>query len=225
MTTTIRRVPHCSHWGAYTLLVDDGEIVGVEPSPVDPYPSRIIQSVRQWAEPDLRVLRPMVREGWLKRRQDSDRSGRGSERFIPVSWDEAASLVADEIGRVREEFGNASIFAGSYGWTSCGRFHHAATLLKRMLNLVGGYTGHVDTYSLAAGPVILRHVLGNHDVCYGQGTTLDTVADHTETLVVFGALSPYGAKRSRWHRASRFRDLSETHCRQRKEDRSGIAAS
>lgn len=192
--TGIRRVPHCSHWGGYTVLVDDGKIVGIEPLPDDPHPSPIIQSVRQWAEPELRVLRPMVREGWLRKRHESDRSGRGSERFIPVGWDEAADLVAGEIDRVRDEFGNASIFAGSYGWTSCGRFHHAATLLKRTLNLVGGYTGHVDTYSLAAGPVILRHAVGSEDVCYGQGTTLDTVVDHTETLVVFGALSPRTAQ-------------------------------
>ena len=103
----------------------------------------------------------MVRAGWLAEREKSDRRGRGRERFVPVSWDEATILVADEIRRVSGTFGNASIFAGSYGWTSCGRFHHASSLLKRMLNLVGGYTGHVDTYSIAAGPVILRHTLGD----------------------------------------------------------------
>ena len=31
MTNAIRRVPHCSHWGTYTILVDGGSIVGVEP--------------------------------------------------------------------------------------------------------------------------------------------------------------------------------------------------
>src|SRR5690606_20162793 len=110
------------------------------------------------------------------------------------SWAEAVRLVAGEIERVRQEHGNASIFAGSYGWTSCGRFHHAPTLLKRMLNLVGGYTGHRDTYSIAAGPAILRHTLGSDDACVGKATTFDTIARHSETLLVFGSLAPRTAQ-------------------------------
>lgn len=190
----IRRIPHCSHWGAYTVLVEDGRIVGVEPFAHDPAPSPVIRSVTEWAKPDRRILRPMVREGWLAAREHSDRRGRGSERFVPVSWDEATGLVAAEISRVAQDHGNASIFAGSYGWTSCGRFHHASTLLKRMLNLSGGYTGHVDTYSIAAGPVILRHILGDERACGGQSNTLDTIAEHSETLLIFGAMSPRTAQ-------------------------------
>ncbi len=190
----IRRIPHCSHWGAYTILVEDGRITGVEPLAEDPAPSAIIHSVAEWARPERRVLRPMIREGWLAKREHSDRSGRGAERFVAVPWDEALDLVANEITRVAGTHGNASIFAGSYGWTSCGRFHHASSLLKRALNLVGGYTGHVDTYSIAAGPVILRHVLGDDRACGGQANTLDDIAENTETLVVFGAMSPRTAQ-------------------------------
>lgn len=194
MTETTIRVPHCSHWGAYTILVRDGEVVGIEAAPDDPNPSPLIHSVRKWADPSLRVLTPMVREGWLRNRSNDDRSRRGQDPFIAVSWEEAIGLVAGEINRVRNDFGNSSIFAGSYGWTSAGRFQHAATLLKRMLNLVGGFTNHVDTYSIAAGPVILRHVLGSDEACYGQGSTLDTVVEHTQTLVVFGSMAPRTAQ-------------------------------
>lgn len=187
---TIRRVPHCTHWGAFSLLVENGDIVGVEPFPEDPSPSPIIRSVAEWADPALRVPQPMVREGWLRDRERSDGAGRGREAFVPVSWDEATALVAGEIDRVRHAFGNASIFAGSYGWTSAGRFHHAPTQVKRMLNLVGGYTGHVDTYSIAAGVVMLRWALGDESFANGRSNTLDTVAEHAEVLVVFGAMSP-----------------------------------
>lgn len=190
----IKRVSHCSHWGAYTLLVDGNTIVGVEPFAADPAPSPIIHSVKQWADPTRRITRPMVRSGWLEKGAASDRSGRGREQFVPVSWEQALTLVAGEVKRVSTDFGNASIFAGSYGWTSCGRFHHAPSLLKRMLNLAGGFTGHVDTYSVAAGPVILRHVLGNALASDGQSNTLDSIAEHSETLVVFGALSPRTAQ-------------------------------
>ncbi|MBN8942449.1 MAG: molybdopterin-dependent oxidoreductase [Rhizobiales bacterium] len=191
---SIKRVRHCSHWGAYTLLVEDGRIVGAEPFELDPAPSPIIHSVAEWADPKRRVAQPLVRAGWLEKREASDRRGRGREPFVPVSWEEAIGLVAGEIRRVSETFGNASIFGGSYGWTSSGRFHHAPSLLKRMLNLAGGYTGHVDTYSIAAGPVILRHVLGDDGACGGRANTLDTIAAHSETLVVFGALSPRTAQ-------------------------------
>ncbi len=190
----IRRVAHCSHWGAYTILVEDGRILGIEPFAQDPSPSPIIHSVAEWADPARRVLRPMVRAGWLERREKSDRRGRGREPFVPVSWEEATALVAGEIRRVAGSFGNASIFAGSYGWTNSGRFHHAQSLLRRMLNLAGGYTGHVDTYSTAAGPVILRHVLGSDVACNGRSSTLDTIGEHTDTLVVFGSIAPRTAQ-------------------------------
>lgn len=186
----IRRVPHASHWGSYTVLVDGDRIIGVEPLPQDPAPSPVIQSVMDWAKPDRRVPRPMVRKGWLA----GQREGRGRDGFSAVPWDEALDMVAGEITRVARDHGNASIFAGSYGWTSCGRFHHAPSLLKRLLNLVGGYTGHVDTYSIAAGPVILRHVLGDDAACGGYANSLDSIVDHSETLVVFGALSPRTAQ-------------------------------
>ena len=189
----VTAIPHCSHWGAYRVLVRDGAIVGVEPHPEDPAPSPIIHSITDWLDPQRRILQPMARESWLEAQRAGripDGRGRGRDRFVPLSWPEAVKLVTGEINRVRRKHGNASIFAGSYGWTSCGRFHHAPTLLKRMLNLVGGYTGHRDTYSIAAGPVILRHTLGSDDACVGKANTFDTIAEHSETLVVFGSLAP-----------------------------------
>lgn len=194
--TTVERISHCSHWGAYTLLVDNGRIVGVEPFADDPYPSPIIHSVAAWGEPARRVLRPMARKGWLAAQREGrtmtakEHEARGRERFVAIGWEEALALVAGEIRRVASRHGNRSIFAGSYGWTSSGRFHHASTLLRRMMNLTGGYTGHVDTYSIAAGPVILRHTLGSADACQGRASTLASIARHTETLVVLGAMSP-----------------------------------
>ncbi len=198
--TALQRIPHCSHWGAYTLLVNDGQIVGVEPFAGDPNPSSIIESVAAWGDPYRRIRQPMARAAWLAAARagrpttPEERAGRGTDSFVPISWDEALNLVAGDIRRVIDTHGNRSVFAGSYGWTSAGRFHHAPTLLRRMMNLVGGYTGHVDTYSIAAGPVILRHVLGSADACQGLQTSLDNIAKHTETLVVFGAMSPRTAQ-------------------------------
>lgn len=194
MNDNIKRVMHCSHWGAYTVLVKDDVIEKIEPFAEDPAPSPLIHSIKGWTDPNKRVLKPLVREGWLRKRERAGGEGRGTDRYIEVSWEQAINFIADEIERVRGDFGNQSIFAGSYGWTSAGRFHHAASQLKRMLNLVGGYTGHVDTYSIAAGPVILREVLGSDALCKGGATSLDVVADHSETIIVFGAFSPRTAQ-------------------------------
>lgn len=185
------RIFHASHWGAYSLKVQGGQILSVEPAADDPEPSPIVQSVVEWANPARRIAAPMVRKGWL---EGKGGAGRGKDEFIEVTWDKALDLVAAEISRVIANHGNPSIFAGSYGWTSAGRFHHSQTLLKRMLGLVGGYTDHVDTYSFAAGPAILRHTLGSAEACWGKSSTLDSIAKHTETLVVFGSLSPRTAQ-------------------------------
>jgi len=108
----VDRIPHCCHWGAFTALVDNGQIVGIEPHPGDPDPSHMLAAIPDLMDPTVRIDRPYVREGWLKSR---DRRGRGSDRMVPVSWDEALDLVAGEIDRVRKTHGNDSIFAGFYG--------------------------------------------------------------------------------------------------------------
>ena len=186
----ITRIPHCAHWGAFTALVEarPGEparIVGVEPFEGDPAPSHMLAAIPDLMDPRVRIDRPYVREGWLKHR---DRTARGSDRMVAVSWDKALDLVAGEIERVIKAHGNDSIFAGSYGWTSAGRLHHAQSVVKRFFNCAGGYTGHVDTYSVGAGQVIMRHVVGGDG--YGHPNSIELIAEHTELLLVCGALSP-----------------------------------
>lgn len=186
------RVPHCSHWGAFTALVEDGRIVGIEPFGDDPAPSHMLASIPDMLDPAVRIKRPAVREGWLKKRLASDRRGRGNERFVEVPWDEALDMVASEVERVRTSFSPDSIFAGSYGWASAGRFHHAQSQVKRLFNCVGGYTGHVDTYSVGAGAVIARHILGGDG--YGEPNPIDLVAEHSDIVLVCGALAPRTAQ-------------------------------
>lgn len=185
----IERIPHCCHWGAFTALVEDGQIVGIEPHPGDPAPSHMLDAIPDLVDPMVRIDRPHVRERWL---QSRDRTGRFGDRMVPVSWDHALDLVASEIDRVRKAHGNDAIFAGSYGWTSAGRLHHAQSVLKRLMNCVGGYTAHVDTYSVGAGAVIARHVLGVDG--FAQPNMIETMAEHTELLLVCGALSPRTAQ-------------------------------
>ena len=112
------------HWGTYDVETERGEVVAAFPIAADPDPSPIADNLRGSLRNKLRILSPMVRAGYLKSKENSE-LGRGREPFVPVSWEYAEKLVAKELTRVRRSFGNKAIFAGSYGWGSAGRFHHA----------------------------------------------------------------------------------------------------
>jgi biotin/methionine sulfoxide reductase len=194
------RIQHCAHWGPFTAIVEDGRVVAAEPWPGDPAPSHMLAAIPDLMDAKVRIDRPYVREGWLKARaagrtlnasadpSGPHRQGRGADRFVAVDWDTVLDLASAEIRRVIDTHGNDAVFAGSYGWTSAGRFHHAQSQLKRFFNCLGGYTAHVDTYSVGAGAVIARHILGNDG--YGEPNSIKMIAEHTELLLVFGALSP-----------------------------------
>ncbi len=184
-----RKIRTATHWGVYDVQVSDGQITGVEPYPGDPDPSPIGQNMRDAITDKSRIAQPMVRQGWLENGPRHNSDGRGKEPFVPVSWDRALDLVAAEIKRVSENHGNEAIFGGSYGWASSGRFHHALSQLHRFLKSIGGYTASAHSYSTGTAQVIVPHVVGHgfHDIV-AQHTTMQVVAEHTETLVMFGGI-------------------------------------
>ncbi|MBO21121.1 MAG: Asp-tRNA(Asn)/Glu-tRNA(Gln) amidotransferase GatCAB subunit C [Rhodospirillaceae bacterium] len=179
---------HSSHWGAFTAEVDDGRIVGVRPFQKDPDPSPLIESIPDAVYDESRVARPMIRQSWLDHGPGGKRKQRGAEPFIAVPWDEALDMVAAEIDRVRNTYGNSAIFGGSYGWSSAGRFHHAKTQLHRYLNTIGGFTAQKHTYSIAAGYAILPHILGSARAAMTDYTSWDSIAANTELMVAFGGV-------------------------------------
>ncbi|MGB2097475.1 MAG: molybdopterin-dependent oxidoreductase, partial [Candidatus Puniceispirillales bacterium] len=140
------------------------------------------------------ITAPMVRKSWLDAKSgmagsdDYKPENRGRDPFVAVSWQKAEELVADELKRVISDHGNESIFAGSYGWASAGRFHHAQSQIHRFLNCVGGYTKSVNTYSFAAAEVIVPHVIGDFRHYIYHQTSWRSVIEHTELLVAFGGL-------------------------------------
>ena len=146
-----------SHWGSYYAEIRDGRIVGTKPFEADGDPSPINDSILDAVYSESRVDRPHIRKSFLEKGIDSDREGRGREPFVPVDWDTALDLVASEVKRVKESFGNSSIHAGSYGWSSAGSLHFAQGLLRRFMNGYGGANVHKDSYSTGAANVLLPH--------------------------------------------------------------------
>ncbi len=179
--------PHAAHWGAFTAVVEKGRLTGTRPFPGDPNPPALLASMPDAVHAPTRIDRPYARAGWLS----GDRRGgtpRGGERFVPLDWDEAVRLVAEEVGRVRDAHGPASIFGGSYGWASAGRFHHARSQLHRLLAAAGGFTGQVTTYSYAAGQTLLPHIVGSNAMIEGPVVEWRDIVAHAKLMVCFGGL-------------------------------------
>jgi len=177
-----------THWGVYDIAVENGEITRVVPFQADPDPSPIGQSLLGTVTGPTRVRRPAVRRSYLEGGPGTSRDKRGAEPFVEVSWDEALALVASELKRVTANVGNTAIFAGSYGWSSAGRFHHAQSQVHRFMNAIGGYVAHVGTYSLGAARTLLPHILMDMDTMRAQQTAWVQLERHCQLLVAFGGV-------------------------------------
>lgn len=177
-----------THWGIYEVGRMDGAVTHLLPYKNDPDPSSIGRSVPAALTGATRVRRPAVRRSVLDSGPGSAPERRGVDPFVEVEWDEALGLVAGEIDRVRRQHGNASIFAGSYGWSSAGRFHHAQSQVHRFMNCAGGYTGHVGSYSLGAARTLMPHIVTGMDEILGTMTAWPVLEQHCTLFVGFGGV-------------------------------------
>jgi len=187
------RIGHGSHWGAFDAVVEDGRFVAAEPPARDPAPSPILKGMPAAVYHRTRVARPSIRKGWLERGFMAGGEGRGREPFVEIPWDEAIDLVSSELRRVKGEYGNDSIFAGSYGWASAGRYHHAKTQLQRFMNCYGGFTAQKHSYSLAAGLTILPHILGDLATLRTPSSWAD-IEQYSRLFVAFGGCGTKNAQ-------------------------------
>jgi len=180
-----------SHWGAFRVITENGRITAVEPFEADTNPSGIPSSLPAAVHHPTRVASPSIRRGWLEN-PDRARELRGNDEFIELPWDEALDITAAELDRIRSQHGNQSIFGGSYGWASAGRFHHALGQVHRFLNCIGGYVSSLASYSTAGAQAIMPHVLGMHflKLYWSAQNAWPMIAENTETLVMFGGINP-----------------------------------
>ena len=177
-----------THWGTYVASDRTASGEALRPLPEDSRPSAIGIDLPSSRLAPARVLRPAVRESYLRSRHRADRSKRGAEPFVEVSWDTALDIVAAELDRVRATSGNGAIFGGSCGWGSAGRFHHVQSHVHRFLNCIGGYTRSVGNYSYAAADVLLPHVIGDtQSLAVGQ-TSWESLRQGKSLVLMFGGM-------------------------------------
>src|SRR5438067_1375824 len=181
---SVARFPTLAHWGAYTALVENDRVIGCEPFARDPAPSNMLEAIPAMVHSPLRIAGPAIREGW---REGKARTG--TDRYREVSWEEALAAVAEELSRVRAQFGNTAILGGSYGWSSAGRVHHARTLVRRFLFLGGGCVDQVANYSFGAAQYILPRVIGTFQPVVGEITDWASIVKHARLMIAFGGLA------------------------------------
>lgn len=175
-----------THWGMIEARIKGGRFVSATPFAKDLYPSPMIQAFSDRVYSESRIKYPSVRRSFLEHGFRAGGAGRGREEFVRVSWDDAISLVATELTRVRKTHGAASIFPGTADWQSVGLLHNASGLVRRLLGLQGGYTDCTGDPSVAAAMVILPYVIGSSEV-YDEQTAWPVIESNTTLLVLLGA--------------------------------------
>ena len=98
-----------THRGTCLVESSAGFISSLRPISDDPSLSPIGESILPANERRCRIRQPAIRRGFLQKGPDSDRTKRGQEPFISVSWDKALGLVASELLRVKSAYTNEAI--------------------------------------------------------------------------------------------------------------------
>ena len=176
------------HWGTYNFSVDKNKKIQLDNWGLDSSPTEFGLGLADAAIDNLRITQPHVRKGWLNNIGKSD-GKRGQDEFIPVSWDEAFELASKELLKTKNVYGNSAIYAGSYGWASAGRFHHAKSQVNRFFNLFGGFSSSFQSYSYAAAQTLLPHIIGlGLYSTLEEHTTWNALSEECELILMFGGM-------------------------------------
>jgi anaerobic selenocysteine-containing dehydrogenase len=89
-----------------------------------------------------RILYPMKRVDWDPNGERHTET-RGVSKYVRISWDEAATLVANEIKRVHKKYGPESIFVQGEGHSESKVVHGPHGCSTLLLNKMGGYTQQI----------------------------------------------------------------------------------
>jgi len=83
---------------------------------------------------------------------------RGTGQFKRISWNEALEIVAGEMQRIKEKYGNSALFV-PYGTGGYSQLTGSQTA-RRLMNLFGGCLGIYNSYSWAAINIATPYVYG-----------------------------------------------------------------
>jgi anaerobic dimethyl sulfoxide reductase subunit A len=134
--------PDCGSKGFNKAYVEDGVVVrmGTDDTIEDSWNKPQLracargQSLRLWLLGADRLKYPMKRKHWEPGGGRKDL--RGKDEWVRISWDEALDILAGELKRVKETYGNPSILANWVG-----------VIAARLLGAYGGFTDQWGAHS------------------------------------------------------------------------------
>lgn len=119
---------------------------------------------------------------------------RGEGKFERISWDEATTLIADNIKRITAKYGPESRFVHNNTAVSGGTFS-GDKMIRRLLNLTGGYLEYYHSVSMGNTAAATPYTYGTA----ASGSSLDTLMNthlvilwgHNPTETIFGHTNHY----------------------------------
>lgn len=175
-----------SHWGAIRAKIVNGRVAEIKPFEYDKYPTEMINGIKGLIYSEARIRYPMVRLDWLKNRQNNDKTQRGDNRFVRVTWDEALDLFYEELERIQKDYGPWALHTGNVGWRSTGQFHSCGNHMIRAIGMHGRSVSTAGDYSTGAGQTILPYVLGSTEV-YSQGTSWEIILKESQNIIFWAS--------------------------------------
>ncbi|YCI82170.1 molybdopterin-dependent oxidoreductase [Enterobacteriaceae bacterium] len=140
-------------------------------------------------DPAMPIMRACVRgRGYRKFVYHPDRlkypmkrvGKRGEGKFVRISWDEATTLIADNLTRITHQYGPASRYVHVGTAVSGGAFS-GDKMVRRLLNLHGGYLESYHSVSMGNTAAATPYTYGTA----ASGSSLDTLAD-TRLVILWG---------------------------------------
>ena len=144
-----------------------------------------------------RILYPLKRVDWDPNGERNPQN-RGKSKYVRISWDEAATIVANEIKRVQKKYGPEAILLQADGHGETKVVHATHGCLGRLLNLMGGFTLQVRNPDSWEGWYWgAKHVWGWNRWDYNtyQANIYWDVAKNTDMLIHLGSdpeTTPWG---------------------------------
>jgi anaerobic dimethyl sulfoxide reductase subunit A len=122
-----------------------------------------------------RLKYPMKRKNWAP--GGGKKELRGKDEWIRISWDEALDIVASEIKRIKETYGNEAIYGLAPSEVLC------------MLSLYGGYVSGWGMTSWGTWPDVGPAMIGPYAVSYSN-TGNDRLRLRKSRLIIMWGANP-----------------------------------
>lgn len=119
-----------------------------------------------------RLKYPMKRKNWAP--GGGKKELRGRDEWVRISWDEALDIVSSEIKRVKEKYGNASIFVPS------------GSEIPRVLSSLGGYVERWGAVSWGTWPEVYPKITGIANNGASSGNDRFRLRD-SKLIILWGA--------------------------------------